>query len=119
MPHFTPYFTPGNKANMKLLLNKSLIMQNHIYDTNLNSNEIYDYLTKDFICNCIKAKANNIKQGWNDPSQTENARYSQILSSTLGGRTTFGNLNRPIYLNELGGWEGQPGGSPKPLRNKF
>jgi hypothetical protein len=31
----------------------------------------------------------------------------------------FGNFNKPVAINYLGGWEGQPGGLPKPLRNKF
>jgi hypothetical protein len=31
----------------------------------------------------------------------------------------YGNLYKPVPLNFLGGWEGQPGGSPRPLRNKF
>ena len=44
-------------------------------------------------CQCFKDKANRIKQGYNDPSQTTNARISQILTGTLGGKTTYGNIN--------------------------
>ena len=51
--------------------------------------------------------------------QSENTRISQILSRTLGGKITFGNLNNPVVINYLGGWEGQPNGIPRPLRNKF
>ena len=108
-------FTPGNKANMRLLINKSYILQQ--YRPYLN--EYIDYVKEDIICGCIQQKANNIKQGWNDPSQTENMRISQALSGTLGGNIMFGNFNKPVAINYLGGWEGQPGGLPKPLRNKF
>jgi hypothetical protein len=71
------------------------------------------------LCGCIQQRVNLIKQGWNDPSQTENRRISQALTGNLGGKTTFGNSNNPVTLNYLGGWEGQPGGSIRPLRNKF
>jgi hypothetical protein len=64
-------------------------------------------------------KVNSVKQGWNDPSQTENTRISQALTGTLGGKITFGNGNKPVIINYLGGTEGQSGGIPKPLRNKF
>jgi hypothetical protein len=60
-----------------------------------------------------------VKQGWNDPSQSENTRISQAITRTLGGRITFGNNNKPAIINYLGGWEGQPGGQFTPLRNKF
>lgn len=111
-------FTPGNKGNLKQLINREYIKQFY----NINNGfltTIVDELGEDFLCNCVTDKANNIKQGWNDPSQTENMRISKILTGTLGGRTIFGNDNKPIYINELGGWHGQPNGSPKPLRNKF
>ena len=115
-------FTPGNKGNLRLFINKAFINQ---YYKQFNTNQIYDNInngddiTEGTLCGCIQQRANLIKQGWNDPSQTENNRISQILTWTLGGRTTFGNFNRPVELNYLGGWEGQPGGLPKPPRNKF
>jgi len=73
----------------------------------------------DYFCMCIQNKANLIKQGWNDPSQTQNQRVSRVVTGTLGGKTTFGNLNRPVSVNYTGSWEGQPGGMPRPPRNKF
>ena len=115
-------FTPGNKGNMRSFINKELIRQ---YYRAFNTNQIYeninngDDITEGTLCGCIPQQANNIKQGWNDPSQTENTRISQILTGTLGGKTTFGNAYKPVVINYLGGWEGQPGGLPKPLRNKF
>ena len=106
-------FTPGNKGNLKLFINKEFIKQ-YYSPFNIINNDI-----KDTLCGCIQQKANKQKQGWNNPSQTENTRISGILTGTLGGRTTFGNFNRPVAINYLGSWEGQPGGSIKPPRNKF
>lgn len=115
-------FTPGNKANLRLLMNKSFIKQ--YYQTFMIS-QTYDIITtgsqlaSDDLCSCIQQKANNIKQGWNNPSQTENTRIAHALTGTVGGKITFGNNNNPIPLNYLGGWAGQPGGQFRPLRNKF
>lgn len=76
-------------------------------------------IAQDILCGCTPNQANAVKQGWNDPSQTENTRIARAVTGTLGGRTTFGNFGLPVQLNYLGGWEGQPGGSPRPLRNRF
>jgi hypothetical protein len=101
-------FTPGNKANLRLFINRQIIKQ-------------FYNITGEDQCSlgCLQTKSNLIKQGYNDPSQTENTRISQILTGTLGGKTMFGNFNRPVDINYLGGWEGQPGGSFRPPRNKF
>jgi len=115
-------FTPGNKANMRLFIDKEFIRQ---YYRSFNTSQTFDNINNgdqtsdDTLCGCIQQKVNLTKQGWNDPSQTENNRISQILTGSLGGKTTFGNFNRPVNVNYLGSWEGQPGGSIKPLRNKF
>lgn len=114
--------TPGNKANLRLFMNKAFIRQ---YYQSFNNTQTFNIintgsqLASDELCGCIKQKANNIKQGWNDPSQTENTRIAQSLTGTLGGKITFGNSNKPVTINYLGGWEGQPGGQFRPLRNKF
>lgn len=104
-------FTPGRKSNLRLFINQSYIQQ--FYRTNQNINN-----ADRTFCGC-QPQANKIKQGWNDPSQTENTRISQILTGTLGGKITFGNFYKPVTINYLGGWEGQPGGLPRPLRNRF
>ena len=115
-------FTPGNKANLRLFMNKSFIRQ---YYQSFMISQTYDVITtgsqlaSDELCSCIQQKANNIKQGWNDPSQTENTRIAHSVTGTLGGKVTFGNNNNPVTLNYLGGWAGQPGGQFRPLRNKF
>jgi hypothetical protein len=115
-------FTPGNKGNLRLFINKEFIRQ---YYRTFNDTQEFDNInnaddiTDGSLCGCIQQKANLTKQGWNDPSQTENNRVARILTGTLGGRTTYGNFNRAVNVNYLGSWEGQPGGSFRPMRNKF
>lgn len=115
-------FTPGNKGNLRLFINKEFIRQ---YYKQFNTTQLFDNInnaddiTEGALCACIQQRANLTKQGWNDPTQTENTRISRILTGTLGGRTTFGNFNGIAILDNLGGWEGQPGGSFRPPRNKF
>jgi len=113
-------FTPGNKANMRAFLNKAFIRQYYRYfnSTQLNENiNNGDGITEGDLCGCIQQRANKVQQGYNQPGLTNNMRISQLITSSLGGRVVFGNPNNRI--DELGGWEGQPGGSFKPLRNKF
>jgi hypothetical protein len=115
-------FTPGNKGNMRSFMNKAYLKQYYIsFLINQTFQNITnaDDITEGTLCGCIPQQSNSIKQGWNDPSQSENIRIAQIITGTLGGRTTFGNPDGPAKLDYLGGWEGQPGGSFKPLRNKF
>jgi len=83
--------------------------------------KVYTYTVFDkySTCQCIQQKVNNVKSGGNDPTQTENMRIGQILSNNLGGKITWGNFGTPVALNYLGRAEGQPGGSLKPLRNRF
>lgn len=110
-------FTPGNKGNLRLFMNKAFIRQ---YYQSFNTSQPSDNnIAEGTLCGCIQQKANLTKQGWNNPSQTQNKRFAQILTGTLGGKTTYGNFNNPVTINYLGGWEGQPGGSLSPLRNKF
>ena len=115
-------FTPGNKGNLRGFINKQFIKQ---YYRNFNITQTFDTINnaddidEGTLCSCIPPQANPIKQGWNDPSQTQNNRISQAITGTIGGKITYGNRNKPIIINYLGGWEGQPGGSPRPLRNRF
>ncbi len=115
-------FTPGNKSNLRLFINKQFIRQ---YYQAFNNSQTYDNINnaddidEGTLCSCIPPQANAIKQGWNDPSQTQNNRIAQAITGTLGGKITYGNRNMPIVVSYLGGWEGQPGGLPRPLRNRF
>ena len=107
-------FTPGNKGNLRLSMNKAFIKEYYrTFGTDDNT------VANGILCGCIPPRANALKQGFNDPSQPDNLRISQILTSSLGGRIMYGNFNNPVLLNYIGGWEGQPGGTHRPLRNKF
>ena len=88
-------FTPGNKGNLRLFINKAFIKQ---YYRAFNTNQLFeninnsDDITEGTLCGCIPQQANPIKQGWNDPSQSENIRIAKAITGTLGGKITYGNL---------------------------
>jgi hypothetical protein len=68
---------------------------------------------------------NNIKKNSSFQQVSNNLsnkqRQSQIITSSVGGRVQFGNyyLGQPVVANYLGNYEGQPGGSGAPVRNRF
>lgn len=72
-----------------------------------------------FDCNLCEPDIQKTNQPINNIFQSQNMRVASALTNNLGGRLTFGNLNTPIELTYLGGVEGQPGGAPRPIRNKF
>lgn len=115
-------FTPGNKGNLRNFINRQYISQ---YYKNFNSEQLQqninngDDMTMGNLCNCIQPRANIKKQGYNDPTQSENRRLARALAGNLGGRITFGNFNIAVDLALLEGRAGQPGGLPRPIRNKF
>ena len=90
-------FVPGKRAHLRTLLN-------------CKSNNQYE---------CFQDKHILIEHGFNDPRQSNNARISKLLSNNLRGQIQFGNNGRPLVTSHLGGIEGQPGGMPKQLKNKF
>ena len=102
------YFNPGNSRGTTPQLRK--LLNYYYYDETARNNCNYT---------CFNDKVYQLKQGYKDPSQTRNQRISQLMSNTLGGVTVFGNNGVPISITYLGGVEGQSGGSPRPLRNKF
>lgn len=120
-------YTPGNKSNMRKYMSKQLIINRYVdyvafINTQTQQNILNaDDITESNLCQCtLPTKANALKQGYNDPSIPETVRISQrIQQSNLGGKITFGNKNRPMNMDYLGGWEGQPGGSFRPVRNNF
>jgi len=79
----------------------------------------YQSVKDDYYCQCFVDKYNLAKQGYNDPTQTNNMRISQMLTNNLNGRIVFGDRGVARAINYLGGIEGQPGGMPRILRNKF
>jgi hypothetical protein len=110
--NFMPGRVPGNKRHLRRLIDYN----SKIAFLNLGSKVVGG---NDYFCECFQDKVNRMKQGYNDPMQTNSERISQLTTNTLGGRTTFGNFNVPAKITYLGGIEGQPGGIPRPPRNKF
>lgn len=114
-------FRPGSSLSNNKHLNKLIR-----YNSNSNSSIPFNNLETtvanenfDYLCNCFKDKVNLTKRGYNDPSQTTAERISHLSINTLGGKTIFGNYNVPANITYLGGIEGQSGGIPRPLRNRF
>ena len=103
---------PGNHSNLRRYIRREFLNQYY----NLQK-EVLPEINGE--CNCIQNKVLSIKQGYLDPNISDAQRISQILQTSIGGRTTFGNFNRPVQINYMGGWEGQPGGTQKPPRNYF
>ena len=100
------YFAPGGTR-----LNSLRCRQTINYVTNNKS---------DYICESLENRINKDKPGYVKTSISTAMRQSNILSSAyLGGTVQFGNGNAQYIINELGGTHGQPGGLPRPLRNKF
>jgi len=93
-------FTPGYNNRFKQLY-KYGVYQNNV------------------TCNCIQPQTYVVKTGSNDPTQTENNRITRAVTNNLGGKIMWGNFGVPAKVNYLGGIEGQPGGSLRPLRNRF
>jgi hypothetical protein len=111
--NFTPGVIPGNKAHLRRLIEyNSKIAYYNLASSFVGGNP-------DYFCECFHDKVNRAKQGYNDPTQSNSTRVSQILTTSLGGKITFGNFGTPAQITYLGGIAGQPGGSPRPLRNKF
>jgi hypothetical protein len=102
---------PGIRGNLRQYINRSYILQ-------YNRIEYVDELLSS--CSCIKDESKN-KQGINITYRDEsrNERLSRLIRNSNGGTVVFGNDNIPVKLNYMGGWDGQPGGTPRPLRNKF
>jgi hypothetical protein len=85
------------------------------------SSSLKRLVANEIVCNCFKTKQKHTKKGFTEAEMhvSDNIRISHLLSDNLGGRITFGNQGQPYPINYLGGIEGQPGGTAKPLRNKF
>lgn len=97
-------FTPGYQLNSISQLIKSQI-------ANPNGNND---------CKCLNFAEMNIflDNGSNNPTQTRSQRLATLVSLPgLGGTTTFGVQSSRITMS--GTREGQPGGMPKPFKNKF
>ena len=84
-----------------------------------NASRMIHYLN----CTCIPEKVNKTFPGSDSVSYriSNNARVSQIIKTSLGGSTQYGNfyLGQPLQLDYLGNAQGMPGGSETPPKNTF
>lgn len=104
-------FTPGSSSNASRMIH---------YVAQLNSlRPTGDYLN----CTCIPEKVDKRFPGSDSVSYriSNNARISQIITTSLGGSTQYGNfyLGQPLQLDYLGNAQGMPGGSGMPPKNTF
>lgn len=111
MPRAARNFTPGSNSNASRMIH---------YIAQLNNHKIYNnYLN----CTCIPEKIDKKYPGSDSVSYriTNNARVSQLIKTSLGGSTQYGNfyLGQPLQLNYLGNAQGMPGGSGMPPKNTF
>jgi hypothetical protein len=102
------HFTPGSKKRCSKMIN---------YVSQMNAISPDNIKTCDYSTNEIKKPSS--QQVSSNISNKQ--RISQTIISSIGGRTQFGNyyLGQPVVANYLGRYEGQPGGSGTPLRNRF
>lgn len=81
----------------------------------------YQHYTDNPTCKCIQPQKYLFSSS--SPSQVlpYKERISLYITTAIGGRVHFGNryLGRETIANYLGRYEGQPGGSGTPIRNKF
>jgi hypothetical protein len=106
--HSQRQFTPGKKSSSSRVIN---------YVANYNAL----FPNKKISCLCIPDKHNKFVIGSDSPSNkvSNKIRISQIVNSSKGGKTQFGNfyLGQPLNINYLGRIEGMPGGSGSPPSN--
>jgi hypothetical protein len=110
---------------------------------NNNSNKITNYNKYlQETCNCFQDTYKQLKTAENDPNSVSNAlRISNLIKNNIGGKVSFGNIGGSVSVENIGGSvrfenfyllnrcsplidslgsiEGQPGGSFRPLRNRF
>lgn len=103
------HFGPGTSTKCSKLIH--YVAQVNMYSDNqkirtcsYSQNDIYKFSTQE-----------------NSGNQSSKQRMSNTIKNTIGGKTVFGNfyLGKPVVANYLGRYEGQPGGSGLPPRNRF
>jgi hypothetical protein len=108
--HSQRQFTPGKKSNSSRMINY-VAAYNALFPN-------AEQLTCQF---CIPDNYDKFVVGSDSPSTrvSNNVRVAQIINSSRGGKTQYGNfyLGQPLNLNCLGRLEGMPGGSGRPPRN--
>jgi hypothetical protein len=86
-------------------------------------NEFYGDAGKINTCYCIPNKFDKNTPGSDSSSAKVSyaTRIAQVIQSTRGGKTQYGNfyLGQPLNVNYLGRIQGMPGGSGMPPINRF
>ena len=104
-------FTPGNTSNSSRMI-RYIAEFNARYPGAESLN-----------CVCIPDKVNKFLPGSDSVSYRipNKMRVSQLVQTSLGGSTQYGNnyLGEPLNLNYLGNPQGTPGGSGMPPKNRF
>lgn len=111
MSRTTKRFTPGNSSNSSRMIH---------YIAQLNA---LSPNTEQLNCTCTPEKYDKRIPGSDSVSYriTNKMRISQVIQTSLGGSTQYGNfyLGQPLNLNYLGNAQGMPGGAGMPPKNTF
>jgi hypothetical protein len=105
-------FTPGGRKDTSRII-KYVAEYNEIYGTEGQVNTCY----------CIPEKYDKNTPGFQSASAKVSyaTRIAQVIQSTRGGKSQFGNsyLGQPLNVNYLGRIEGMSGGSGMAPVNRF
>ena len=103
------HFGPGTSSKCGKLIN-------YISQANMNSDN-----SNIKICAFTQSNIYKFSSQENSGNRSSKQRMAQTIKNTIGGKTVFGNyyLGKPVVANYLGRYEGQPGGSGFPPRNRF
>jgi hypothetical protein len=104
-------FTPGKKSNSRRMIEYTAQLNGLLNNTEKLS------------CTCVADKYDKNTVGSDSASSkiSNNMRVAQVINSSLGGKTQYGNfyLGEPLQVNYLGRYQGMPGGSGSAPKNKF
>lgn len=103
------------RANVRAYLNRHRIYDAVGRTDALHANGLPINGVDETNCMCVPEEVSSNRMA-NDTEQSTQMRIANILTNQkLGGRVVFG--NRPV--DALGRAEGQPGGMPPVVRNRF
>jgi len=103
-------FIPGSRSNTSRIIK-------YVAEYNASNPSIIP------TCYCVSDKydKNTPETDSSSAKVSYATRVAQIIQSTKGGKTQYGNfyLGEPLNINYLGRIEGMPGGSGMPPVNRF
>lgn len=120
-------FTPGQKSQASRMIHYNAVY-NYLRESLNNdpTNPVLYYAPlqsqNEIICSCYRNEINsNYVDTQTYPNISTNMITSQKIKIGKGSSLQFGNyyLGEKPNINYLGKFEGQPGGSGLPLKNKF